>query len=120
MPVKMSRVPVDGIFLDAHDPDSNGSYEFTIDCGALYFGAIYDADGSLTAIDQYFYTDRQSHDELEDAIDGQDLLYIDERDYPVKTYLLTKEEGGQEWLRFHAVVPEEINPDYFYQKYVGE
>ncbi|MDF2928916.1 MAG: hypothetical protein K0Q75_1154 [Anaerospora sp.] len=49
-----------------------------------------------------------------------ELLSVDCRDFPAKAYLLTKEEQGNEWLRFHAIVPDEIDPDYFYQKYLGE
>lgn len=120
MPMKMSQVPVERIFLDVRTPEATGSYEFTVDCGAVYFGAVYDDDGTLIAIDQYFYTENFSRDDVEDAVDGEEMLFIDNRDFPVKTYLITKAENGTEWLRFHAVVPDEINPDYFYQKYIGE
>jgi hypothetical protein len=120
MAMKMSQVPVERIYLDLRTPDVTGQYEFTIDCGAVYFGAVYDDDGTLIAVDQYFYTENFSRDDMEDAIDTNELLFIDNRDYPVKSYLLTKEEGGNEWLRFHAVVPEEINADYFHQKYIGD
>jgi hypothetical protein len=119
MPIKMDQVPVDRIFLDIRTPMDNGSYEFTIDCGAVYFGAEYDDDGTLIAVDQYFYTDAFSRDDMEDSADNDALLSVDDRDFPLKVYLLTKQESGTEWLRFHAVVPEEINPDYFYQKYLG-
>lgn len=120
MPIQMSRVQVDQVFLDKHMPEMSGSYEFTIDCGAVYFGAVYGDDGTLRAIDQYFYTDSFSRDDVAEATVVDDLLSIDERDFPVKTYLLTKTEDGREWLRFHAVVPDEINPVYFHQKYLGE
>lgn len=120
MAMKMNQIPVERIFLDVRTPDIAGGYEFTLDCGAVYFGAVYDDDGSLLAIDQYFYTENFSRDDMEDAIDTRDLLAVDDRDFPSKTYLLSKVEDGNEWLRFHAVVPEEINPDYFHQKYIGE
>jgi hypothetical protein len=120
MAMKMSQIPVERIFLDIRTPEMTGSYEFTVDCGAVYFGAVYDDDGSLLAVDQYFYTKDFSRDDMEDAIDTNDLMSVDDRDFPAKTYLLTKAESGNEWLRFHAVVPEEINPDYFHQKYIGE
>ena len=120
MPMKMNRVPVDKVFLDIRTPTATGSYEFTVDCGAVYFAAVYDDDGTLIAIDQYFYTDAYSRDDMEDNIDNSELLSVDDRDFPAKVYMLTKAEPGTEWLRFHAVVPEEINPDYFYQKYIGE
>lgn len=120
MTTKMSQVPVNRVFLDIRTPDVADRYEFTIDCGAVYFGAVYDDEGSLMFVDQYFFTEDFSRDDMEDGIDTKDLLYVDNRDYPTKTYMLTKEEQGNEWLRFHAVVPEEINPDYFYSKYMGE
>jgi hypothetical protein len=57
---------------------------------------------------------------MQQAIGDKQLLSVDNRDYPVKSYLLTKNEHGTEWLRFHAIIPQSVNPDYFYQKYVGE
>ncbi|SDF48515.1 hypothetical protein [Sporolituus thermophilus] len=120
MTIKMTRIPVKRILFDSRTPDDNNTFEFTIDCGAVYFGAVYDGDGSLLTIDQYFYTDNFSRDDLDSVVVDDQLLAVDDRDFPTKTYLLTKGIAGNEWLRFHAVVPDEIDPDYFYQKYVGE
>lgn len=120
MKMQMIEVPVKKIFVDSDTAVRNGIYEFTIDCGAVYFGAVYDGDGQLTAIDQYFYTEEASHDDMAEAAGDNQLLNVDSKDYWAKTYLLTKEEKDQEWLRFHAVVPQTIDPDYFYQKYIGE
>ena len=120
MPIKMSQVPVERVFLDIRTPETTGAYEFTIDCGAVYFGAVYGDDGTLLAVDQYFYTESFSRDDMEDVLSTDQLMFVDDQDFPVKTYLLTKPENGGEWLRFHAVVPEEINPDYFQQKYIGD
>ena len=119
MSIKMSQVPVEQVFLDIRTSEMTGSYEFTIDCGAVYFGAIYDDDGNLLAVDQYFYSESFSRDDMEAAIDTKDLLFVDDHDFPAKTYLLSKGEAGGEWLRFHAVVPGEINPQYFSQKYIS-
>ncbi|HMM21728.1 MAG TPA: hypothetical protein PKA10_13505 [Selenomonadales bacterium] len=120
MTIKMSPVSVDRIFFDIRTPAITGDYEFTVDCGAVYFGAVYNDDGTLRAIDQYFYTEAFSRDDMEEALEMDELLSVDSRDFPVKTYLLSREEAGNEWLRFHAVVPEVIDPDYFHQKYIGE
>lgn len=120
MTMKMSAVPVERVFLDTRTPAMTGEYEFTIDCGAVYFGAVYSDEGTLQFVDQYFYTESFSRDDMDEALGVDDLLFVDNRDYPVKTYLLTKEDGGDEWLRFHAVVPEEIDPAYFRQKYGGQ
>ncbi|MDD4601677.1 hypothetical protein SDC9_27462 [bioreactor metagenome] len=116
---QMSVLPVKRVFLDSDAANEDGLFEFTIDCGAVYFGAVYDGDGQLTTIDQYFYTENYSREDLDSAAKTVQLLAIDNRDYKAKTYLITKLENGQEWLRFHAVVAQEINADYFYQKYVG-
>lgn len=118
--MRMSPVLVDGVFMDREGPAEIGRYEFTVDCGAVYFGAVYNDDGTLMAVDQYFYSDTFSRDDLEEADEAEELLSVDERDFPVKAYLLTREENGEEWLRFHAVVPATIDPTYFQQKYVGE
>ena len=120
MTMRMSQLEVERVFLDSRTPEMVSGYEFTVDCGAVYFGAVYDDDGSLLAIDQYFYSKALSRDDVEDALITEDLLLVDDRDFPAKTYLLTKGEGGNEWLRFHAVVPEAIDPAYFQQKYIGE
>ncbi len=120
MTMKMSRVPVDRVFLDRRGPAVTGECEFTVDCGSVYFGAVYGEDGSLLMVDQYFYSESFSRDDMEEAIAGDDLIYVDDRDFPVKTFLLSKKEGGDEWLRFHAVVPDGIDPGYFRQKYIGE
>ena len=120
MTIQMSRLPVKKIGIDGSTLSEDGNYEFTVDCGAVYFGAVYDNDGQLKAVDQYFYSDRFSHDDLEGAMDAQQLLTVDDRDFTVKAYLLSKTINNKEWLRFHAVVPCAINPDYFYNKFVGE
>lgn len=118
--MQMSSMSVQKVLFDGRSPDKINQYEFTIDCGAVYFGAVYDGDGKLMTIDQYFYTPETSRDDLDEAVAESDLLTVDSRDFPVKTWLLTKVLKGDEWLRFHAVVPDEIDPDYFYQKYLGE
>lgn len=120
MAMQMTRLPVGKIYMDSRRPDVSGNYEFTIDCGAVYFGAVYDDDGSLVSIDQFFYTDDASREDVDEAVAEDELLLVDQRDFPTKAYMLTKEIKGNEWLRFHAVVPDEINADYFYQKYIGE
>ncbi len=120
MGIQMTQLPIKRVFIDSRTANEDGNYEFTIDCGAVYFGAAYDNDGSLLAVDQYFYTDSCSQNDLERAVNGKDLLSVDIKDYPVKTYLLNKHERGNEWLRFHAVVPQDVDPDYFHQKYIGE
>jgi hypothetical protein len=120
MSVKMSQLPVNRVFFDSSSPEEEGQYEFTIDCGAVYFGAVYDDDGTLMTIDQYFFTETFSRDDLDDAIQEHQLLFVDDSDFAAKTYLLIKHIDGNEWTRFHAVVPEAINPDYFHEKYIGE
>ncbi|WP_312423716.1 hypothetical protein [Anaerospora hongkongensis] len=116
--MKMSRVPVERVYM-GRMPFNGNNYEFTIDCGAVYFDAVYNDEGSLLQINQYFYSEADADEELEAAGEEEELLSIDCRDFPAKAYLLTKEEKGNEWLRFHAIVPEEIDPEYFYQKYLG-
>lgn len=118
MSIQMSRLTVNRVLFDSRSPNDNGTYEFTIDCGSVYFGAVYDGDGSLLTVDQYFYSATFSHDDLDEVIAGHDLLAVDDRDYPAKTYLLSKDIGGNEWLRFHAVVPSDIDPDYYHHKYI--
>jgi len=120
MSIKMSCVPVRKIYFDSRTPQQDGTFEFTIDCGAVYFGAVYDNDGTLLTIDQYFFTENFSREALNSAVETEDLLTVDDQDYIAKAYLLTKNINGNEWLRFHAVVPEIINPDYFHAKYLGE
>lgn len=120
MRVQMSQLPVKRVFLDSDIAAEDGIFEFVIDCGAVYFGAVYDSEGELTTVDQYFFSETYSREDLESASQDDQLLSVDNKDYWAKTYLLSKIKSGQEWLRFHAVVPQEINPDYFYQKYVGE
>jgi len=120
MGMAMSRMPVKAVYLDSHMPDENGNYEFTIDCGAVCFGAVYDDQGDLMFIDQYFYTEHFSQDNLSEAISHAELLTVEDRDYPVKAYLLNKNVAGNEWHRFHAIVSDAINPDYFHQKYIGD
>lgn len=120
MAIEMSRLPIKSIYLDSRMPDEDGTYEFTIDCGAVYFGAVYDDQGDLMFIDQYFYTDDFSQDNLTEAISQAELLTVENRDYPVKAYLLNKNVDGNEWHRFHAIVTDSINPDYFHQKYIGD
>ncbi|HWR05592.1 hypothetical protein [Sporomusa sp.] len=120
MSIHMSQLPVKKVFIDAGTLSGDGIYEFTVDCGAVYFGAVYDNDGNLRSIDQYFYTDRFSRDDIESAINDDQLLTVDNRDFPTKAYLLSKNVSGQDWLRFHAIVPCAVNPDYFYNKFIGE
>lgn len=71
-------------------------------------------------IDQYFYTPSRSHDDMERESMLKALLQVESDDFPVKAYLLAKEEAGKEWIRFHAIVPQAVNGDYFFQKYIGE
>jgi len=118
--MQMNQLPVKRVLLDSRVANEDGTYEFTVDCGVVYFGAVYDNDGNLITVDQYFYTESCSRNDLENSVDNNELLSVDNRDYWAKTYLLTKQEGDNEWLRFHAVVPQEIDPDYFHQKYIGE
>lgn len=120
MSIHMSQLPVKKICIDVRTLSENGTYEFTVDCDAVYFGAVYDNDGSLQSVDQYFYTDRFSQDDLEGALEEDQLFTVDNRDFPTKTYLLSKNIAGKEWLRFHAVVPCAISPDYFYSKFIGD
>lgn len=114
--MKMSQISINKIYMDKYAPEQ-GSYEFTLDCGAVYFDAFYDGEGNLAAIDQYFFTEEYSRDDLDES---DELINIDDHDFPAKTYLLTQEVDGNEWLRFHAVVKQEINPDYFFGKYIGD
>jgi hypothetical protein len=114
-----TMIPVDKISLNAHTPGDN-DFAFTIDCGAVYFGAIYDNTGHLQYIDQYFYTENSSRWDLASAVAHGEEIIVDEDDFPVETYLLTKQERGEEWLRFHAVVPDNIDTSYFAQKYLLE
>jgi hypothetical protein len=116
MEIKMSQIPIRRVLMDTCTPN-HGTYDFTIDCGAVCFDASYDGDGKLSTIDQYFFTEQYSRDDLE-ASDS--LVNVDDSDFPAKTYLLTRELKGNEWLRFHAVVQQKINPDYFFDKYVTE
>ncbi|WP_425061250.1 hypothetical protein SCACP_20340 [Sporomusa carbonis] len=120
MSIHMSQLPVKKIYIDSRPLSEDGTYEFTVDCDAVYFGATYDNDGKLMSIDQYFYTDRFSRDDLDGAMSDHQLLMLMTDDFPVKAYLLSKNIGGKDWLRFHAVVPCAINPDYFYSKFIGE
>ncbi|MDF2572677.1 MAG: hypothetical protein K0R55_4281 [Sporomusa sp.] len=120
MSIHMSQLPVKKVYIDGRSLSEDGTYEFTVDCGAVYFDAIYDNDGKLKSIEQYFYTDRFSRDDLDSALQDNQLLTVDERDFPAKPYLLSKIISGQDWLRFHAVVPCAVNPDYFYNKFIGE
>lgn len=120
MGIVMNHMPVKNIFLDRRLEETDGSYEFTIDCGSVYFGAVYDQAGDLLFIDQYFYSDDYSREDLSDAIIHKDLLSVEQSDFPVKAYLLTRSWGEQEWLHFHAVVSQNINPNYFETKYIGD
>lgn len=114
-----AAVPIHKILLNTFTPDDN-NFEFTIDCGAVYFGAVYDKKGGLQHIDQYFYTENASRWDLASAIAHGEEILVDEEDYPVEAYLITKQEGGEEWLRFHAVVPDRLDTEYFAQKYLNE
>ena len=119
MSIHMNQLSVNRILMDANAAEA-GTFEFAVDCGAVYFGAVYDGDGTLMAVDQYFYSQDFSRDDMEDAVGERQLLSVDSPDFPSKAYLLSREMAGNEWLRFHAVVPETIEPDYFYHKYLGE
>jgi len=118
--MRMSPVPVEGVFMDSRALRASGEHEFTIDCGAVYFGAVYTPDGTLMFVDQYFFSEGFSRGDMAAAQAAADLLAVDGADFPARTFLLTKEEGGSEWLRFHAVVPERIDPAYFRARYGGE
>ncbi|WP_371370691.1 hypothetical protein [Sporomusa aerivorans] len=120
MSIHMSKLPVKRICIDGQTLSEDGFYEFTVDCGAVYFGAVYNNEGQLQAVDQYFYSERFSRDDLEGAMQDDQLYSVDDRDFPAKGYLLSKSVDGKEWLRFHAVVPRAISPDYFYSKFIGE
>jgi len=120
MVMKMGQIPVQKIFINSQTASEEGEFEFVVDCESVYFNALYDNDGKLQCVDQYFYTPGRSHDDIDSAIEDEELLSVDNTDFPVKSYLLAKQEQGNEWLRFHAVVPKEVDPDYFYQKYLGE
>jgi len=120
MVIKMGQLPVKKILINSQTACDEGEFEFIIDCESVYFNALYDNDGKLQCVDQYFYTDQRSHDDIDSATEEQELLNVDNIDFPVKSYLLAKQEHGNEWLRFHAVVPKEVDPDYFQQKYIGE
>ncbi len=120
MSIHMNQLPVKRICLDGQTLSEDGVYEFTIDCGAVYFGAFYNNDGQLKSVDQYFYSERFSRDDLDDAMLDQQLYTVDDRDFPAKGYLLSKHAAGKEWLRFHAVVPCAINPDYYHNKFIGD
>jgi hypothetical protein len=120
MSIHMSQLPVKRVCIEGQTLAAGSTYEFTVDCGAVYFGAVYDNEGQLQSVDQYFYTDRFSRDDVEGAIKDDQLLTVDDRDFPTKTYLLSKDVSGKDWLRFHAIVPCSINPDYFYNKFIGE
>ena len=117
---KMGQLPVKKILLNSQTASVEGEYEFIIDCESVYFNALYDNDGHLQSIDQYFYTQKRSYEDINRATAEQELLSVDNHDFPVKSYLLAKQEQGNEWMRFHAVVPKAVNPDYFHQKYLGE
>jgi hypothetical protein len=115
-----TSVPINKILLNTHTPGEN-NFEFTVDCGAVYFGAVYDKVGHLQHIDQYFYTEATSRWDLASAISHGDEIIVDDQDFPAETYLVTKEgEDGEEWLRFHAIVPDIIDTNYFAQKYLNE
>jgi len=119
MTQKTALIPTEQILLNANTPGDN-TFEFTIDCGAVYFGAVYDKNGRLQHIDQYFYTKNASRDDLSSAIALGEEVIVDEDDFPVKAYLLTREDKGEEWLRFHAIAPDQIDTSYFAQKYLNQ
>ena len=120
MVMKMGQLPVKKVLINSDTAYDEGEFEFVIDCESVYFNALYDNDGKLQCVDQYFYTKNRSHDDIESACEEQELLNVDNSDFPVKGYLLAKQEQGNEWLRFHAVVPKEVDPDYFQQKYLND
>lgn len=118
--MKMGQLPVKKILLNSQTENTEGECEFIIDCEAVYFNAVYDHGGKLQCVDQYFYTENHSHEDIETATADQELLHVDDQDFPVKSYLLAKKEEGDEWLRFHAIVPKVIDHEYFYQKYLSK
>lgn len=120
MAMKMGRIPVRRVLLNSQVANDEGEFEFVIDCESIYFDVGYDNAGELQTIEQYFFTGRNSHADIHAAVEEQNLLSVDDSDFPVKGYLLAKQEEGNEWLRFHAVVPKKVDPDYFHQKYLGE
>jgi len=120
MTMKMGNLPIKKVLLDSQTATDEGEYEFIIDCESVYFNALYDNEGSLQCVDQYFYTEKRSYSDIESATKERELLSVDQHDFPVKSYLLAKQQQGNEWLRFHAVVPKMVDPDYFHQKYLGE
>lgn len=120
MAMKMGQLPVKKVLINSQTAINDGEFEFVIDCESIYFNALYDNDGKLQCVDQYFYTEKLSYDDMERAAAEHELLSVDNNDFPAKSYLLAKQEHGNEWLRFHAVVPKEVDPDYFQQKYLGE
>ena len=120
MAMKMGRIPVRRVFFNSQVASDEGEFEFVIDCESIYFDVAYDNAGNLQSLEQYFFTSRNSHADIDEAVEGHNLLSVDDSDFPVKSYLLAKQEEGNEWLRFHAVVPKTVDPDYFHQKYLGE
>lgn len=120
MAIKMGSLPVKKVLLKSEIVSDEGEYEFIVDCESVYFDVGYDNSGNLQFVDQYFYTDRNSPGILCSAAEKSLLLHVDEIDFPAKSYLLAKREKGNEWVRFHAVVPKVIDPGYFHQKYLGE
>lgn len=114
----MSVLPIARIFLDSTTPQTAEHYEFTLDCGAVYFGAMYDTNGQLAAINQYFYTENTSRDDLNSAMGYNQLISVDKQDFPAKAYLLRRQIKAREWLHFHAVVPQTIDPEYWRRKYL--
>ena len=116
--MKMGQLPVKKVLLHSEAANAEGECEFIIDCEAVYFNAMYDNSGKLQCVDQYFYTENHSHEDIESATAEQELLSVDQHDFPVKSYLLAKNEQGDEWLRFHAVVPKTIDHEYFHHKYL--
>ncbi|GMB00318.1 hypothetical protein [Pelosinus sp. IPA-1] len=120
MATKMGPLPIKKVMFNSKVANDDGEYEFIIDCESVYFDVGYDNEGNLQFVDQYFYTERHSHGDINYALEQEDLLSVDDTDFPVKSYLLAKQENGNEWLRFHAVVPKTVDPGYFHQKYIGE
>lgn len=118
--IQMSQLPVKRVYIDGRNLSEEGTYEFTVDCDAVYFGAVYDNEGNLQSVNQYFYTERFSREDVEGALKDDQLFMVDGHDFPTRAYLLSKNIAGKDWLRFHAVVPCAVNPDYFYSKFIGD
>lgn len=119
MAIKMGNLPVKKVLLNSKAADE-GECQFIVDCDSVYFDVEYDKHGNLQSVDSYFYAEHNFPGSLCTAEERERMLNVDDNDFPVKSFLLAKREQGNEWVRFHAVVPKIIDPGYFHQKYLGE